>query len=146
MENGRLRKRQMTNYLNEATECELCGSRRNLELHHIIPISLQSLIDTDIDTKENWIVVCHRCHASLTPKGLLVRIGLEKAQKNGTKLGRKNGYRFTTKKGERAKEVIKTRNVDFGGDLSNEETIELAGVARNTFFRYKRELKEVSSE
>lgn len=55
----------------EIGKCELCGSRRGLELHHCIPLSLGGE-----DTDENLILLCYGCHAKLTPRSLLTRIGM----------------------------------------------------------------------
>lgn len=53
----------------------------------------------------------------------------------------KNGKKITTKKSISVKEVIKKHNRDFGGSLSDAETIKLAGCARGSFYKYKRELR-----
>lgn len=54
-------------------QCELCGNNRNLEIHHIIPRSLGGTNEID-----NLIVICNVCHARLTPRGLLTKLGLQK--------------------------------------------------------------------
>lgn len=64
-------------FVEEIGRCELCGSKRNLELHHIIPLVCENE-GVDLDTEDNWICVCGSCHAKLTPKGLLTKIGLHK--------------------------------------------------------------------
>lgn len=53
----------------------------------------------------------------------------------------KLGKTVTTKKGAETKEIIKKHCREFGGSLSDVEVMQLAGVARNTFYKYKRELK-----
>ena len=63
--------------LKERDGCELCGSKRSLEVHHIIPLVLQPE-GIDLNVEDNMIVVCHRCHAMLTPKNLLVKMGINK--------------------------------------------------------------------
>ncbi len=62
--------------------CELCGSMRNLEVHHIIPLVVE-IEDIDLNCEENLIVVCKKCHALLTPHRLLTKIGQKKIQKKG---------------------------------------------------------------
>lgn len=52
-------------------KCELCGSKRGLELHHCIPYSLGGE-----DTEDNLILVCSTCHSKLTPHSTLTKIGL----------------------------------------------------------------------
>ena len=66
-------------------KCELCGSTRNIEIHHIIPRCCQ-IDGVDIDDKDNLIAVCNSCHGKLTPKRMLTKYGLEKAKKPGVLL------------------------------------------------------------
>ena len=40
-----------------------------------------------------------------------------------------------------AKKEIKAYSKDFDGMLNDEEVMKLAGVARNTYYKYKKELK-----
>lgn len=60
---------------------------------------------------------------------------------HGTIAASKLGRKITTKKSLSVKETIRKHNRDFGGSLSDAETIKLAGCARNSYFKYKRELK-----
>lgn len=53
----------------------------------------------------------------------------------------KLGKTVETKKGKATREIIKKHCRDFGGSLSDAEVMQLAGVARNTYYKYKRELK-----
>ncbi|MBO5106175.1 MAG: recombinase family protein [Clostridia bacterium] len=73
--------------------------------------------------------------------------GLETARLNGKQIGLEQGTKLTTKKSIKAKEVIKKHSIDFGGTLADADVIKLAGLARNTYYKYKRELKdELSGE
>ncbi len=63
--------------IEDVGHCELCGSKRNLEVHHIIPL-VCSLETFDLDIQDNWIVVCGVCHARLTSRSLLTKYGLRK--------------------------------------------------------------------
>lgn len=56
--------------------------------------------------------------------------------------GRQTGAKITTKKAAASMEIIKKHSMDFGGSLSDSEVIKLAGCSRNSFYKYKRELKE----
>lgn len=69
--------------------------------------------------------------------------GLERARANGKQIGQVEGSKLTTKKSvavkERMLEVVK----EFGGYCDKEEDIlKLLGVSRNTYYKYKRELKQ----
>lgn len=54
-------------------------------MHHIIPLSL--IEDNPlVNTEENLLCVCTKCHALLTPKKVLTSIGVRKAiNRNGAK-------------------------------------------------------------
>lgn len=69
------------------------------------------------------------------------REGIETARLNGKQIGRKSGVTLETKKSIRAKEMIKAHSKDFGGTLTDSECIKLAEVSRNSFYKYKAELK-----
>lgn len=55
--------------------------------------------------------------------------------------GRTKGEKLITKKSIEMKKVIRERSVYFGGDLTDAEMIELTGLSRNTYYKYKLELK-----
>lgn len=46
-----------------------------------------------------------------------------------------------TKKSIEAKKQIQKHSKDFGGNLSDVDCTKLIGLARNTYYKYKRELK-----
>lgn len=68
------------------------------------------------------------------------REGLQTAKLNGKQVGREQGKTFTTKKSVEAKKLIKKYSKNFDGHNTDLETMKLAGVAKNTYYRYKREL------
>ena len=74
------------------------------------------------------------------------REGLETARLNGKQIGRKTGSSITTKKSQQAKVLIAKYAQTFGGPLSDKDVIKLAGVSRNTYYKYKREIEESSQE
>ena len=67
--------------------------------------------------------------------------GIETARLNGKQIGRIAGARVTTKKSIHAKAVIQKHSKDFNGSLTDKELIRLLGIARNTYYKYKLELK-----
>lgn len=69
------------------------------------------------------------------------REGIETARLNGKQIGQPKGAKLTTKKSIAAKEIILKRSKDFNGNLSDAEVMKLTGIARGTFYKYKRELK-----
>lgn len=56
--------------------------------------------------------------------------------------GAKEGAKLTTRKSIAAKEIIRTHCKDFGGTLTDTDTLKLAGCSRNSYFKYKRELRD----
>lgn len=68
--------------------------------------------------------------------------GLQTARLNGKTLGMQEGRKLTVKKAEPAKAIIRQHSKDFGGTLSDAECMKLTGLARNTYYKYKKELRE----
>lgn len=66
--------------------------------------------------------------------------GLKLAKANGSQVGRAKGDTFETKKSIEMKEKIKKLSKDFNGTLKDTEIMELLGIARNTYYKYKREM------
>ena len=54
--------------------------------------------------------------------------------------GRKDGATVQTKKSAAAKEIIRKHSKDFGGTLNDADVMKLCGIARNSYYKYKREL------
>lgn len=67
--------------------------------------------------------------------------GIETARLNGKQIGQKRGAKLITKKSVKAKELIIKHSKDFNGTLSDVDCMKLIGLARNTYYKYKRELK-----
>lgn len=58
-------------------------------------------------------------------------------------LGRKQGSKIETKKAKAMKENIKKLSKDFNGTLKDKEVLEILKIAKNSYYKYKRELKEL---
>ena len=67
--------------------------------------------------------------------------GLITAKMNGKQIGLAKGTKLTTKKSIEAKEVIKKHSKDFNGTLVDDDVIKLAGISRNSYYKYKREIR-----
>lgn len=71
------------------------------------------------------------------------REGIETARLNGKQIGGTKGAGTRTSKREaEAKAIILRKSREFEGTNSDGEVMKLAGIARNTFYKYKRELKD----
>ena len=68
--------------------------------------------------------------------------GIETARLAGKQIGQQAGRKLKIKKANPAKEIIKKHSKTFGGTLTDKECMELAKVANNTYYKYKRELIE----
>ena len=67
--------------------------------------------------------------------------GIETARLNGKQIGQRPGIKLTTKKSIKAKEDIIKYSKDFKGSLADVDVMKLIGISRNSYYKYKRELK-----
>ena len=67
--------------------------------------------------------------------------GIREAKRNGTKIGISKGSTLTTKKSIHCKEIIKKHSKDFGGSLDDTDVIKLCGCSRNSYYKYKSNIK-----
>lgn len=68
--------------------------------------------------------------------------GIETARLNGKQIGQQKGIKLTTKKSIEAKQQILKYSKDFNGTLKDVEVMKLIGIARNSYYKYKKELIE----
>ncbi len=69
------------------------------------------------------------------------REGIETARINGKQIGQRPGNKLKIKKEAPSKEKILKYSKDFSGSNTDMECIKLIGISRNTYYKYKRELK-----
>lgn len=69
-------------------------------------------------------------------------IAMAKALNPDKRIGTEKGRKLVTKKSLEAKEKIKKHAKDFGGSLNDKEVMELCKIARNSYYKYKREIIE----
>lgn len=67
--------------------------------------------------------------------------GIQTARLNGKQIGQKQGAKLNVKKKAPAMEQIKKYSKDFDGTLKDTEVMQLVGLARNTYYKYKNELR-----
>lgn len=67
--------------------------------------------------------------------------GIQTARDNGKQIGQRQGAKLNVKKAKPAKEIILKHSKDFNGNLNDAECMKLTGLSRNTYYKYKRELK-----
>ena len=70
------------------------------------------------------------------------REGMETARLNGKQIGGVKGKKLVTRKSVEAKKQIQKYSKEFNGTLKDNEVMKLVGVARNSYYKYKKELLE----
>ena len=71
--------------------------------------------------------------------------GIREAKKNGVKVGLTKGTTLTTKKSIECKKIILKHSKDFGGTLTDLDVIKLCGCSRQSYYKYKAEIKRADS-
>lgn len=92
--------------------------------------------------KEQIIIAFEQAEKEVQDLQQRTREGIETARLQGKQIGRQQGTKVTTKKSLEMKEQIMKYSKDFCGTLNDIECMRLLGIARNTYYKYKRELKE----
>lgn len=94
--------------------------------------------------KEQIILAFEQSEKEVTDLHQRTKEGIETARLNGKQIGQPKGAKLTTKKSLAAKEVIQKHSKDFNGTLSDDDCMKLAGISRNSYYKYKKELKETA--
>lgn len=72
--------------------------------------------------------------------------GIETARRMGKTIGRPAGQTYTTSKEKNSLAIIQRTSKDFNGQNTDAEVIAITGLSRNTYYRYKRKLREKLSQ
>ena len=67
--------------------------------------------------------------------------GIVTAKLSGKQIGQPKGAKLTTKKSIESKKQIQKYSKDFDGQLTDADCMRMIGLARNTYYKYKREMK-----
>ncbi len=121
--------------------------------------SLISMTGTDVDfildginkylmalAKAQVRIAFEQSEKEVTDLHQRTREGIETARLNGKQIGGLKGKSLTTKKSIKTKAEIVKYCKDFDGTLSDIDVMKITGLSRNTYYKYKRELKEGSEE
>jgi len=92
-------------------------------------------------SKEQIIIAFAQAEKEVSDLHQRTKEGIETAKRNGKQIGRQKGTKIITKKCLKAKQEILKHSKDFGGTLSDVDCIRLLGISRNSFYKYKSELK-----
>ncbi len=66
--------------------------------------------------------------------------GIETARQSGKQIGRVEGRKYETAKAKKYKERILKMSKTFGGNMTDKECLDTLQIARNTYYKYKKEL------
>ena len=72
--------------------------------------------------------------------------GIKTTKLNGKQIGRIKGNKYITKKETAAKEIILKNSKDFNGTNTDSEVIKIVGISRNSYYKYKAELKQTTGD
>ena len=101
------------------------------DLFHLRSTSIICFADRNLEQSEKEVQDIHS----------RISQGMREAKKNGTKIGRPIGSTLATKKSIDCKTIIQKHSKDFGGSLDDPDVLKLCGCSRNSYYKYKRELK-----
>lgn len=127
-------------------KCCNCQSVEDIQYHHIVPMS-----SGGFDIISNIVPLCSICHALVHSKesmasSTLIKQGIAKAKAEGKRIGQPKGAKLYTKKSIESKQYIMNNSKDFNGSMTDAEIIERLSLSRNTFYKYKKELKEEKAD
>lgn len=91
--------------------------------------------------KEQIVIAFEQAEKEVTDLHQRTKEGIETARLNGKQIGLKPGTKLTTKKSVEMKGKIIKYSKDFYGSLNDTDCIQLLGISRNSYYKYKRELK-----
>ena len=91
--------------------------------------------------KEQIIIAFEQSEKEVSDLHQRTKEGIETERRKGKQIGRKQGAAITTKKSIKAKQEILKYSRDFNGTLTDVDCMRMIGIARNTYYRYKAELK-----
>ena len=95
--------------------------------------------------KEQIIIAFEQAEKEVTDLHQRTREGIETARLEGKQIGQRPGAKLTTKKSIAAKADIEKYSKDFNGTLTDAECMRMIGIARNTYYKYKKELLEANA-
>lgn len=68
--------------------------------------------------------------------------GIETARLNGKQIGQIRGAKLNVKKKEPMKKEIRKKSKSFDGTMTDADLLKVLGLARNTYYKYKKEISE----
>lgn len=72
------------------------------------------------------------------------REGIETARLAGKQIGRAEGSKVVTKKSVEMKAKIQKMSKDFEGNMTDKEVMDVLKIARNTYYKYKKQMQQAT--
>ena len=91
--------------------------------------------------KEQIIIAFNQAEKEVADLHQRTKEGIETARRKGQQIGQVKGSKLNVKKEKPAKETILKYSKNFNGTMKDVEVQKLTGLSRNTYYKYKRELK-----
>lgn len=96
----------------------------------------------DILAKEQIQIAFNQAEKEVLDIQTRVKEGIRVAKENGKQIGRAKGTKVESKKAKLLKQQIFDSSKDFNGDKKDVELMQTLNISRNTYYKYKREIKE----
>ena len=97
--------------------------------------------------KEQIIIAFEQSEKEVKDLQQRTKEGIETARLNGKQIGQVKGAVLNVKKKEPIKAQIRKKSIDLNGTMKDRDLIKVLGIARNTYYKYKKELlEEVTSK
>lgn len=125
-------------------QIKIDGATGNAATDNLISSIAEAINKYTLTLLEEQVKLCFRqAQKEVEFLSMRTREGQETAVLNGKKIGIKQGQKLKIKKEAPSKELILKHNIDFGGSLNDIETMKIVVISRGTYYKYKRELKEM---
>ena len=92
--------------------------------------------------KEQIIIAFEQSEKEVKDLHQRTKEGIETARLNGKQIGQVKGAVLNVKKKEPIKAQIRKKSRDLNGTMTDRDLIKVLGIARNTYYKYKKELLE----
>ena len=130
-------------YINTATYKEDLESRKLDRLGDETDILLQAIEEyLKALAKKQIRLAFEQSEKEVADLRQRTREGIETARLNGKSIGGVQGRKLSTKKSENQKPLIMKYSKDFNGTLSDVECLKMLDISRNTYYRYKAQIRE----
>lgn len=131
-------------HINTSVYAKALGQRVNLgadtELIQEVELFINRILD--ILAKEQIQIAFNQAEKEVLDIQTRVKEGIRVAKENGKQIGRAKGTKVESKKAKLLKQQIFDSSKDFNGDKKDVELMQTLNISRNTYYKYKREIKE----